>query len=290
MSSISEFNTLDNPFVKKLAASLHTNDFNGTAIELKKAEEDAKKWANELASANHALSIEKKLHLEAERKLFKAENDLKKLRAENPHIILKNQQTALQIALKSLSDNKKKTVIGAVEMMTIGITLSALAITTLQIASSDLFLTLLNFKTSTILGIGTVVGSSGLIGWKADKKAALTTRMDEDSVRASKTAINNSKIRCQDYTKQVNQKIAEIKSAQHDLENANDRIRMVTERVHSIELNLNKANKVIDTQNHKYANNINTTFSKTTMPLHKLESTDASNNDVKHIRSSITPA
>lgn len=255
------------PIISKMIGTSHNTGINPCtypnekSARLKNAEQAAVHWSNELTTANQLLLIEKNLQFIAQDKAANAQYDLKVLRADNPTIILKNQQKSLELASDSLTEIKNKTVIGAIEMIAISVSLCALTMTSMRLIASDLFSILISFKIPAMSLIASLVGASSLLGWNADRKASLITRMAQDNVKASQTAVNQCKIRCQDYENKLKQKIAEALSAQQELKNVTLRVNAATETVHQAEINLNKANKEMAIHtNKKLSNNTNTTF------------------------------
>src|SRR5258708_5796256 len=95
------------------------------------------------------LTIEKEHQLAAHKKVVNKTDELKTLREKNPAPFIENQKKALQLAQEVMTESKKKLVIGTVEMVAISASLSALAM--LGLASTDLFVTLLNYKMEAIL-------------------------------------------------------------------------------------------------------------------------------------------
>ncbi|GEM_PF-3942903 len=250
--------------------------------ELLKAEEDATHWTQQLELSNRSLLLEKNLQKIAYNKILGIEDELKKLNTENPNNTLKIQEKALNMALKSLAETKNKTVIGAIEMIAISVSLCAVTMATMKFAFSDLFLALTTFKISAMTMISSVVGTSGYFGWSVDKKASLNTRMATDNVQASKTAVNKCNIHCKERAKLLQVKTAEKKAAYRAFENANMRVQAATEAVLIAELKLNQANKIMNTTK-TFSNNTHMTFSKSACLRQSLEKLDTPTIDKKSI-------
>ncbi len=204
--------------------------------ELQKAEE----------KINAELVIERDRQLLAYQEVVKITDELKALHNKNPAILLENQKKAHHIAQQSLAEIKSKLVIGTVEMVAISASLCAL--TLFGLASTDLFVTLLNYKIQAMLTLSSVVGSSGYLGWIADKKAALNTRVAQDHVKAAQNEVNTYKILYEEHEEAIKQKKDELNKAQQDLTKINANMEQLNKKAQEIASKLNQAQRKISVQ------------------------------------------
>lgn len=254
-------------------------------------EEDKRYWSTQLLIAKQQLSDAKNYEAAQRNYVANIQYDLKMLRTENPASLLKNQQKALELATSSLTAEKNKTVIGTIEMIAISVSTCAIGMTSLRFMAADVFSFLISFKIPAMTFLSSLVGTSGVLGWNADRKAALSKRMAQDDVKASLTAVNQSKIRCEDHKKRFQQKIAEATIAQEEYKKATLAVHSAAEAVRQAELNLNKVNKEMTVQMGKtFSANNNTTFtpasaSKEASPF-ELESVEEALSPISAKRSS----
>ena len=202
------------------------------------------------------LVIEKGHQLVAHKNVIEKSNELKILREKNPAPLIANQKKALQLAQESLTESKKKLVIGAVEMVAISASLAALAM--LGLASADLFSLLLNYKIEAMLTLSSVVGSSGYLGWIADKKAALTTRIAQDHVKASQNELNKCQISCEDHKKAIQQTKNELAKAQQELAKITANIEQLNKKAQEVQaqIKIPTQQKMANSQHIVFSNSI----------------------------------
>jgi hypothetical protein len=230
---------------------------------LMKAEQDKLHYTTILNRANEQLALEKNLQFAAQDQASDAQYDLKILRAENPVTILNNQKKSLELATNALTETQNKTVLGTIEMIAMNVSVCAAAMIALRFLATDLFSTLISFKFYAMSLLSGTTGASGLLGWSADRKAALNIRMAQDNVNASQKAVSECKISCKDYDKKLKEKIAAAVAAQQELKKITERVRAATEVVQQAEHDLSRANKQVTIHtNRRVSANTNSTFAQ----------------------------